>query len=149
VTEQWPIVGRGDLYYGGTGYDNTQGLGVQLALSGTQPSLSWPQLADFRLPKLGLMAFPVTRLYDRGTTLVRAKMLHQRIGEPYIVLSVEDATRLKVSQGTMVRLVYSGSGEGAVLAARIDAELPERVVLVPRSFGMPVSAPTSVEIRAA
>ncbi|HNJ14293.1 MAG TPA: NADH-quinone oxidoreductase subunit NuoG, partial [Anaerolineales bacterium] len=27
---QWPIVGRGDLYYGGTTYENTQGLGVQL-----------------------------------------------------------------------------------------------------------------------
>ena len=30
VQEQWPIVGRGDLYYGGTTYENTQGLGVQL-----------------------------------------------------------------------------------------------------------------------
>ncbi|NOY98555.1 MAG: NADH-quinone oxidoreductase subunit NuoG [Chloroflexi bacterium] len=31
VSEQWPIVGREDLYYGGTSYENTQGLGVQLA----------------------------------------------------------------------------------------------------------------------
>jgi NADH-quinone oxidoreductase subunit G len=31
VTEQWPIVGRGDLYYGGTTYENSQGLGVHLA----------------------------------------------------------------------------------------------------------------------
>lgn len=30
VTEQWPIVGRGDLYYGGTTYENRQGLGVHL-----------------------------------------------------------------------------------------------------------------------
>ena len=30
VHGQWPIVGRGDLYYGGTTYENTQGLGVQL-----------------------------------------------------------------------------------------------------------------------
>ena len=33
VTEQWPIVGRRDLYYGGTTYENKQGLGVQLALN--------------------------------------------------------------------------------------------------------------------
>ncbi len=30
VHEQWPMVGRGDMYYGGTTYENTQGLGVQL-----------------------------------------------------------------------------------------------------------------------
>jgi len=30
VHGQYPIVGRGDLYYGGTTYENTQGLGVQL-----------------------------------------------------------------------------------------------------------------------
>jgi NADH-quinone oxidoreductase subunit G len=32
VCEQWPIVGRGDLYYGGTTYENRQGLGVHLNL---------------------------------------------------------------------------------------------------------------------
>ncbi len=30
VHEQWPMIGRSDLYYGGTGYENSQGLGVQL-----------------------------------------------------------------------------------------------------------------------
>jgi NADH-quinone oxidoreductase subunit G len=30
VTEQWPIIGRSDLYYGGTSYQNSQGLGVHL-----------------------------------------------------------------------------------------------------------------------
>ncbi len=30
VQEQWPIIGRADLYYGGTSYQNTQGLGVHL-----------------------------------------------------------------------------------------------------------------------
>ena len=30
TTEQWPIIGRADLFYGGTSYDNHQGLGVQL-----------------------------------------------------------------------------------------------------------------------
>jgi hypothetical protein len=31
VEEQWPIVSRSDLYYGGTSYENKQGLGVHLA----------------------------------------------------------------------------------------------------------------------
>lgn len=30
VSEQWPIIGRSDLYYGGTSYQNSQGLGVPL-----------------------------------------------------------------------------------------------------------------------
>jgi NADH-quinone oxidoreductase subunit G len=34
VTEQWPIIGRSDLYYGGTSYQNSQGLGVHLGLAG-------------------------------------------------------------------------------------------------------------------
>jgi NADH-quinone oxidoreductase subunit G len=33
VTEQWPIIGRSDLYYGGTSYQNSQGLGVHLGLA--------------------------------------------------------------------------------------------------------------------
>jgi NADH-quinone oxidoreductase subunit G len=32
VTRQWPIIGRSDLYYGGTSYQNSQGLGVHLIL---------------------------------------------------------------------------------------------------------------------
>ncbi len=86
------------LYYGGTTYENKQGLGVQLPLSDAGASLlSWPQVTDFKLPKLGAIAFPITRLYDGGSTLRAAEMLQQRIGEPYVVLSPEDAARLKVS----------------------------------------------------
>ena len=32
VPTQWPIIGRNDLYYGGTSYQNSQGLGVHLGL---------------------------------------------------------------------------------------------------------------------
>ena len=31
VRPQFPIVGRGDLYYGGTTYENTQGMGSSLS----------------------------------------------------------------------------------------------------------------------
>ena len=34
VKPQWPIVGRGDIYYGGTTYENTQGLGAHLSAGG-------------------------------------------------------------------------------------------------------------------
>ena len=35
VTEQWPIVGRGDIYYGGTLYANAQGLGRAAVIPGS------------------------------------------------------------------------------------------------------------------
>jgi NADH-quinone oxidoreductase subunit G len=147
VHEQWPIIGRGDVYYGGTSYENSQGLGMQLPLSGATPPLTWPQVGDFKLPKLGSMAFPVTRLYDQGTTLAPSKLLEIRIGEPYVILNAEDAGRLKLEDGDMVRMIISGSGHSVVVPARLDDKLPERVVLVPRSFGIPIHGPMPVEVK--
>jgi NADH-quinone oxidoreductase subunit G len=154
--EQWPIIGRGDLHYGGTSYENSQGLGVQLpfAQSGNAPlQLSWPQTMDFKLPKLGMMAFPITRLYDRGQTLLQSSLLAQRIGEPYIILNIQDGSRLKIQTGSMVRVTFMGStgeaGMSVIVQACLDENLPERVVLAPRSFGIPISNPTPVEIKVA
>ena len=149
VEEQWPIVGRGDLYYGGTTYSNSQGLGIHLPLLQQNGQLTWPQVDEFKLPKLGMMAFPVTRLYDRGNTLLPSELLHQRIGEPFVVLSAQDAERMKVRPGAMLRITFSATGISTVVAARLDENLPERVVLAPRSFGLPVSGPTLVEIKPA
>ncbi|MCC6955973.1 MAG: NADH-quinone oxidoreductase subunit NuoG [Anaerolineales bacterium] len=152
VHEQWPIVGRGDMYYGGTTYENTQGLGVQLKLAAPdagQPPLAWPQVVDFKLPSLGMMAFPVTRLYDQGSTLMRTELLHQRIGEPYVVLNGSDAGRLKIADGGKVRITFSNTEQSTIVQVRLDNELPERVVLVPRSYGLFISGPTPVEIRQA
>ena len=71
VHEQWPIVGRGDLYYGGTTYENTQGLGVQLCQCGAArreggPAASSSKVASLRPKEKQLLAVPVTKLYDRG-----------------------------------------------------------------------------------
>ncbi len=154
VHDQWPMVGKRDLYYCGTVYDNVQGLGTQLPLANHeneagegQEGFSWPQGTDFKLPKLGLMAFPVTRLYDRGATIMPSRMLHRRIGEPYIILNAHDGKRLKLESGSMIRAIFSALGQSVVVQALLDDTLPERVVLVPRSFGVPVSNPTPVEVR--
>jgi hypothetical protein len=109
--------------------------------------LTWPQLGEFRLPKLGLMAFPVARLYDQGTTLVPSRFLDGRIGEAHVLLNATDAGRLKVGEGSIVRVTFSGSGHSVAVPARLDERLPERVVLVPRSFGIPIQGPTPVEVK--
>jgi len=149
VTEQWPIVGRGDVYYGGTTYENSQGLGVQLPLVKDQDySLVWPQIPVVETPILGLIAFPTTRLYDRGTTLLPSDLLHKRIPNPFIVINPDDANRLHIPADAKVQV--SLEGKSAVIASVVFSEsLPERVVLVPRSFGMPINDPVPVEVKLA
>jgi len=151
VNEQIPIIGRDDLYYGGTSYENTQGLGATLELaqstSGGMASLAWPNLVDLKLSRLGLTAFPITRLYDQGVTLMPTKLLRDRIGEPFVIINTQDAERLKVQPGSLVRLTLPESNQSTIVRARLSEELPERVLLTPRSFGLSISKPTSVEIK--
>jgi NADH-quinone oxidoreductase subunit G len=150
VSEQWPIVGRSDLYYGGTTYENTQGLGVQIAPAaqrGAPLPLGWPKLPEFNRPKIGLLALPVTRLFDQGGTLLPSVVLQHRIPDPHLGLNPEDAARLKISEGATVQVLIEETS--VLVTAHILAEVPLGMVLTPRSFGVPVSAPTQVQVRLA
>jgi NADH-quinone oxidoreductase subunit G len=73
VHGQWPIVGRGDLYYGGTTYENTHGLGVQLVpvaqAGGTVRISKVRKEAALRPKEKELLAVPVNKLYDLGVTI--------------------------------------------------------------------------------
>jgi NADH-quinone oxidoreductase subunit G len=149
VIPQWPIVGRGDLYYGGTTYENSQGLGVQLAPAiqrGTAVALGWVQPPVVAVPEGGLLAVPINRLYDRGTTLVPSELLHRRLARPYVALSPEDAGRLGISDGAAVQVLLNGAA--AIVDVRVDETLTAGYVLVPRSLGMPINGPAPVEVRA-
>jgi NADH-quinone oxidoreductase subunit G len=148
VTEQWPVVGRGDMYYGGTTYENTQGLGVQLASAverGELASLSWPDLppAVQVLPSQ-LIAVPITLLYDRGQTLLPSELLSARIPKPYGIVSPPDAEKLKLNESSRAR-IRLGSFETFV-EIKQDETLPQGFILVPRSLGIPITGPVNVTI---
>ena len=147
VTEQWPIVGREDKYYGGTLYSNTQGLGVQLALSTQVSSLAWPELPEVMHPENTLLAVPVTMLYDRGQLVYRSTLLHKRIPQPQIRVNPADAKGLNLSDGSRVRLELNGNLVEALLT--LNDEVPEGIVLVPRSLGLPIDSPSIVELQSA
>lgn len=151
VEEQWPIVGRGDMYYGGTQYENSQGLGVQLtpaAQRGESVPISWPQVKEIQLPpEDGLTAVPINRLYDKGETLIHSTLLQQRIGNPFVVLNPQAAERLGIVDGATVEVNLNG--ETDLVLARVDERVPENIVLVPRSFGMTIHGPTPVQVRIA
>ncbi|MBU0510934.1 MAG: NADH-quinone oxidoreductase subunit NuoG, partial [Chloroflexi bacterium] len=97
VSEQWPIIGRGDLHYGGASYENKLGLGVQLASQGKAKGQISGKLETGKLEtgKLGigilvngkLVAVPITRLYDQGRMVLTSEVLHPRLPKPYIAVN--------------------------------------------------------------
>jgi len=145
VTEQWPVVGRGDLYYGGTSYENTQGLGVHLAPSTITPAA--PGRVSLLAKGRGeLIAVPVTKLYDMGTTVAPAKLLESHIGVPGIALNPATAAQLGLENGGQARV--SLNGVAAAVQVKFDESLGAGIVLVYRSFGIPISEPVAVSVSA-
>ncbi len=146
---QWPVVDRGDLYYGGTTYENTQGLGAQLSsAAGRGESVHLPRVIREEAPRPKeneLLAVPVTRLYDRGVTVLPARLLNPRIGEAIIRLHPDAADRLGLHTGAKVRISFNGfNGEATV---RVDETIAAGVVAVPRSMGLAIHEPVPAKVK--
>jgi len=149
VKPQWPIVGRGDLYYGGTTYENTQGMGAHLSAAATRgEKVSIPRVQKEAAPRPReneLLAVPVTKLYDRGTTVLSAELLHERIGETSISLHPDAAHNLGVETGQTVNVSFNGvSGEAIV---KLDDTIPVGVALIPRSMGLAIHEPIPAKVK--
>ena len=147
VHEQWPIVGRKGMYYGGATYDNKFGLGVTLPLADGMLPLPAEGVKDdpIVVEKGSLLAVPVTRLYDRGGTVTPSGMLQGRVARNLFSLHPEDAALFKVEKGSNVALELDGRQiEGVV---DLDPGQPRGVVLVTRSMGAPLSSPMAVKLR--
>ena len=149
VKPQWPIVGRGDLYYGGTTYENTQGLGAHLSGAAQRGEpVRIPRVqreAPPRPKEKELLAVPVTKLYDRGTTIRSARLLDQRVGEAAIVLHPEAAGRFGVAAGQKVKISFDGVS--AETLVKIDDTIPVGVAVVPRSMGLAIREPALAKVR--
>ena len=149
VKPQWPIVGRGDVYYGGTTYENTKGLGVQLsaaAMRGEKLSIPKVQKEAVARPKENeLLAVPVTKLYDRGTTVLPAELLHERIGDASVVLHPDAAKDLGVEEGQTVNVSFNGVNGEAVV--KLDDTISVGVALIPRSMGLAIREPVAVKVK--
>jgi len=146
VTEQWPIFGRKDMYYGGTGYANSQGLGVNIALAsdGVNPHAAREGVSLPPASLNGLVLVPVTRLMDRGATMMPSTLLHKRLADKTIRLHPNTAEKLGLNPGGPV-IVTTPSW---TIEARIqlDETVPVGVALTPRSTGFPISAPQAAAI---
>jgi NADH-quinone oxidoreductase subunit G len=151
VKPQWPIVGRGDVYYGGTTYENTMGLGAHLAtVAGQGETVSIPEVdASRKTPprprENELLAVPVNKLYDRGTTVMMSSdLLRERIGSPTISLHPDAAKNLGVEAGELVNVSFNGvSGEARV---KFDNTISVGVMLVPREMGFAIREPIPAQV---
>lgn len=142
TSEQWPIVGSRDLYYGGTTYENKQGLGVHLALNApvTIPTSSVDSL---RPDEDQWLAVPVTRLYDRGITVTTSELLRAHIGAAAVFLHPDSAARLGLAAGDQVKI------NGFQAEVRLDETVPASVALLPRSMGFPINVPAAAGLKKA
>lgn len=155
VEEQWPPVGRSDLYYGGTAYDNRQGLGVALPALSQQEGWYLPMFWNDRLPERTfdlsamnqqgmLWLVPFNRLYDHGTTVEPSRLLEKRMVSAHVALHPETARAFGLSGGEWVQI----EGLDGPLPLVLDETLPMGVAFYPRSSGVPVLAPRGVKLHA-
>jgi NADH-quinone oxidoreductase subunit G len=123
------------IFYDGTNYENTEGVGIQYpsqaegrAVFSLAPRPAPAPAAAAERPLL-LLAQPLA--YD-GDPLLRGGKLESHVPTAYVAVGQADAAGLGVQAGEMVRLA-SAVGELA-LPARVVADLPEGVVVVPANW---------------
>ena len=75
---QWPPMGRGDLYYGGTVYDNTGGLGVRYAADSERGEPARCAVTKIE-PNLGALNRPLPALMRDGELIGRSKVVASHI----------------------------------------------------------------------
>jgi len=92
-----------------------------------------------------LLAVPVTKLYDRGTTILPAELLHERIGDVSISLHPEAAQKLGVEAGQTVSVSFNGVSGDAVV--KLDDTISVGVALIPRSMGLAIREPVAVKVK--
>ena len=150
VRPQWPIVGRGDMYYGGTTYENKHGMGAQLSAAATRgEQVKLPRIEKEAAPRPKeneLLAVPVTKLYDRGTTvMMSADLLRDWIKGPTISLHPDAAKSLGVEAGQLVTVSFNGtSGDAHV---KLDDSISVGVALIPRSMGIAIHEPVPAKVK--
>lgn len=144
VETQWPEVGGGDLYFGGTAYANRQGLGVQLEPRGGAKPPKWK-----RPPRSAgegdLLLIPVARLYDHGTTIVPSDTLSARQVALRVAIHPADVEALGLSGRSQVELVWDGRVEQ--LEIEQSDRVPQGAALVPLSSGLAITGPVAVRVK--
>nr|MBP6787848.1 NADH-quinone oxidoreductase subunit NuoG [Promineifilum sp.] len=133
VTEQWPVVGGSDLYFGGTAYDNRQGLGQQTATaaeSGTLDGFDLPAdtpalAAPRRVGAINVLRVPA--LYTPGTLINLTPVLRDRLARPTLFINPDDAAALLIGAGEATVVM---GGEEVAATVVLDEDAPTGLALL-------------------
>ena len=146
TSEQWPIIGRADVYYGGTTYDNKQGLGVQLPLLPSDGFTTAPKIKiePLQPDSHELAVYPYTRLLDTGVTVTTSPLLTARLAKADLRINPVTAKKMLLAHDMHVMLPV----DGAAFPVRIvlDEKVPEGTALIPRSVGVPIHEPQVAQV---
>ena len=145
--EQWPLISSEDVYYGGTGYKNDAGLGAVLIRNESEDTPVLKSLEFIRPNDKELLAVPINKLYDKGETVKHSTLLLEHIGDACIRMSRETAARYKLLDGSKAAITIKGKAYQVDVI--LDENVPASVALVPRSMGIPIDTPATIQLKVA
>ncbi len=134
VERQFPDVGGRDQYYGGTAYNNTGGLGLQIPATADRGKklnpLKMKTPEAMQAAEGEVLVMPITRLYNRQRNFRPSLLIEPRIVEPFAIVNSEDAANLGIIQGDLLEI---SAGESQVrLRADVSDDIAVGAVAVPR-----------------
>jgi NADH-quinone oxidoreductase subunit G len=135
VERQFPEIGRQDVYYGGTAYNNTGGLGVQIKAEADGGTVTAGEVALPNVPTVSgtsgqLVVIPTTQLYNRESVFEPSVMMHPRVLMPYAEINAADAEQWNIASGDVIEVT---AGDVSVrVKAYVNGGTPQGSVLLPR-----------------
>ncbi len=151
VVKQFPLVGREDLYYGGTAYDNKGGLGVQIPTAADRGETVAPGSvttpAAPKTKKGQLLVVPAVRLYNRETIFQPSalELMAPRIPQPYAEINSADAKTMKIKDGDMVQIAVENA-QPVRVRAHVNGGAPAGTVVLPRHLMPDATTPLAISV---
>ncbi len=134
VERQFPDVGGNDLYYGGTAYQNTGGLGIQIptvADKGEKTAMSQVKLPKpVKAGRGKLLIVPTTLLYNRQRNFLPSTLVHPRVLAPYAEINEVDAKKLGIEKDDVVEV--KTDHVAVRVKAHVNGSAPKGTIVLPR-----------------
>ncbi len=135
VEKQFPDVGGGNLYYGGTAYQNKGGLGVQIpaaADNGGKVAAGTVKKADAPKAKGKMLVVPTTRLYNRERAFRSSELVHPRVPDAFVEINSADAKKLGIANGDTVQITVDNVPDALRVRAHVNGGAPKGTLVLPR-----------------
>lgn len=136
VERQYPEIGREDMYYGGTAYQNRGGLGVQIKTEADNGAalrageVTLPEVPTVSGSDGQLIVIPTTQLYNRESIFEPSALMHPRVLMPYAEINSADAEQWQIASGDVIEVTTGGTS--VRVKAYVNGGTPPGSLLLPR-----------------